>query len=86
MGGSNLEQSPGEERAAQKRFGDGGRGWIVRTLTVIMDAPTGKATIAGGGGKPLKIFSFSKRCRKRGVLRDAGVNSHGRFIEIALFL
>ena len=85
MGGSNLEQSPGEERAAQKRFGDGGRGWIVRTLTVIMDAPTGKATLAGGK-KPLKIFSFSKRCRKRGVLRDAGVNIHRRFIEIALFL
>lgn len=83
MGGSNLGQSTGRGEA-QKRCRDRDRGWIVRSLTVIMDAPTGKATTAGGE-KPLKIFSFSKRCWKPGVLREAGVNIRGPFREIVLF-
>lgn len=56
-------------------------GWIARDLTGIMDAPTGKATTAGGKTL-LKIFSFSKRCQKHRVCRDAGVNVPGRFIDL----
>lgn len=83
-GGSNLGQSTGEERLRSNLETEtvGGLSGVWQWKWML---PQGKPQLQGGrGGGPLKIFSFSKRCWKRGVLRCRGERSQAIYGEIVL--